>query len=254
MHKVAKGFGATPPGGGSTSIGSAPTGVDPAVLWNTLKATGASDREAQCLLWETQNDLCRAMAIEKGEALLRKESRATHYNGGTVAIRWLLGRNTEFCHALFEWTKNLNMNGPLLLNRCTTLRFLPEGLIAHGAVNLDGCVLLRELPDAFKMACEWKYGYLGLARCESLERLPDDLHMKGNLVLSGCTSLKRLPSGLVVDGELHMEGCTAWDGMIPGDAVIAGKVFSDLFKKGTLVENHRKYMSMARMRSSGSAG
>ena len=91
------------------------------------------------------------------------------------------------------------IKGGLYLRGCTSLTSLPEGLTVGRGLYLGGCT--------------------------SLTSLPEGLTVGGNLNLGRCTSLTSLPEGLTVGGDLNLEGCTSWDGVIPKDTKIKGKVY-----------------------------
>jgi len=48
-----------------------------------------------------------------------------------------------------------------------------------------------------------------LVDCENINKLPKDLHIKGDLDLRGCTALTALPEVLTVGRSLYLSGCTA---------------------------------------------
>jgi hypothetical protein len=56
--------------------------------------------------------------------------------------------------------------------------------------------------------------------------LPDGLKVGGDLLLSG-SGIQSLPPGLVVQGDLDLRRCAVWDGLVPGDAQVMGKVYDD---------------------------
>jgi hypothetical protein len=60
--------------------------------------------------------------------------------------------------------------------------------------------------------------------------LPDGLRVDGH-VFADHMIFRNLPPGLVVRGNLCVERCLRWDGLIPDDAVIGGRVICDDFPK-----------------------
>lgn len=61
-----------------------------------------------------------------------------------------------------------------------------------------------------------------------IERLPAGMRVFSALDLSGCKTLAVLPVGLEVRDDLYLQGCTSWDGVIPEDAKIGGRIFCDV--------------------------
>jgi hypothetical protein len=127
----------------------------------------------------------------------------------------------------------------LKLEGCADLVELADDLETfEGALALSGCVSLRRLPDGFQVA-DW----LDLSGCTALTRLPEGLRVgeaedriEGHLWLRGCSALERLPGGLVVGGCIDLRGCAAWDGIIPPDARIGGRIITDAYPGKTTKE------------------
>jgi hypothetical protein len=89
----------------------------------------------------------------------------------------------------------------LCLDGCQRLTRLPSGL-ATGTLILTNCTALRELPAGLRVA------FLDLAGCASLRALPDDLRLTGGrLSVRDCAWLTRLPDGLGEVAELDLSGC-----------------------------------------------
>jgi hypothetical protein len=133
----------------------------------------------------------------------------------------------------------------------TRITALPEGLEVGEDLDADGLNLVRvaadlkvggnldlrrtlvgSLPDHFQVG-----GSFWLTET-SLRLLPDDLQVGKSLWL-GETPLQRLPNGLRVGDNLGLEGCRSWDGRIPEDAVIGGRVFTDRHGEGLLLADWR---------------
>lgn len=73
-----------------------------------------------------------------------------------------------------------------------------------------------------------------------LTRLPDGIEAR-SLFLNRNVNLKSLPGGMrLVDGSLDMTGCVSWDGIIPEDAVIGFKVYTDLHPEGITLDEWRR--------------
>jgi hypothetical protein len=95
---------------------------------------------------------------------------------------------------------------------------------------LGACCGLTSLPPGLKVL-----GNLDLEGCRDLRSLPDDIAIGGWLDLKDCSRLVSLPRRLTIGKWLDLTGCASWDGRIPADAMIAGKVMTDAH--GTLERN-----------------
>jgi hypothetical protein len=78
------------------------------------------------------------------------------------------------------------------------------------------------LPPGFEVQAS----YLFLDGCRELKGLPDRFSVAGFLDLTDCSSLVALPSGLRLKGTLDMRRCDAWNGVVPPDAVIDGRILT----------------------------
>jgi hypothetical protein len=113
----------------------------------------------------------------------------------------------------------------------TLISVLPPGVRSGGPMILEGAPLLR-LPDGFKAASN-----LNL-RHTLVTTLPDGLEVGGDLWLAGAT-LQSLPRGLRVVGDLDLRDTPAWDGRIPPDAILSGKILTDACLRGEALEAWR---------------
>jgi hypothetical protein len=91
---------------------------------------------------------------------------------------------------------------------------------------------------------EWLIGHRGikanveLGMATWVTALPDGVRVAGWLDLRG-SGLVSLPAGLKVE-VLDLHGCERWDGRIPADAKVSGKVYTDGHFKGILLRDwHR---------------
>jgi len=91
---------------------------------------------------------------------------------------------------------------------------------AKGDLNLTSRDWVRALPEALDVE-----GSLLLPR-QGLARLPRDLRIGSNLWLER-SRIASLPEGLDVRFSLWLRGCRDWDGLIPADARVGARVFSD---------------------------
>ena len=122
---------------------------------------------------------------------------------------------------LQDWLHHRHLDVSLDLSGLDWVTTLPGGLVVEGDLALSGCRALTGLPTGLNVG-----GDLEVSRCPALTRLPARLRVGGDIWACGCRRLRHLPSGLVVDGDLLLRGCPAWDGVIPEDAEIGGRVVS----------------------------
>jgi hypothetical protein len=121
----------------------------------------------------------------------------------TVATRWLN-----------EWLKGRKARGDLNLSYRDWVLTLPEALDVEGNLMLP---------------------------CKGIERLPRDLKIGSNLWLER-SPIVSLPEGLDVRFSIWLRRCRDWDGRIPADARVGGRVFSDRHIQGVpLAEWRARY-------------
>jgi hypothetical protein len=134
--------------------------------------------------------------------------------------------------ALNGYLDGRSVAGAIDLSHRSWVTSLPKGL--RVSLDLD-CTRtgLTALPDGLTVGA-WLW--LGETR---ITALPDGLTVPGTLVLKK-TPLATLPQGLTVNGNLDVTGCSAWDGVIPPDARIRGRIYLDGFPMGITLEDFRK--------------
>lgn len=120
---------------------------------------------------------------------------------------------------LQDWLRHRHLDVSLDLTGLEWVLTLPKGLVLEGDLVLSLCGALAGLPTGLNVG-----GDLEVSRCPALTRLPSGLRVGGDVWASGCRRLRHLPSGLVVGGDLLLRGCPAWDGVIPKDAEIGGRI------------------------------
>jgi hypothetical protein len=81
---------------------------------------------------------------------------------------------------------------------------------------------------------------LDLSEMSGLTALPRRLSIDGPLRLDGCSGLRSIPEGLSLNGFLCLVRCGNWDGQIPADADIGGKVKTNLHPEGVTLDKWRK--------------
>jgi hypothetical protein len=136
-----------------------------------------------------------------------------------------------------------------ILDLPSSMRRLPSGLVVRGGTiglpdgfHLDGTlsitgdsILLRPLPEGLRV------GYKFLIRGNSKAiLLPVGLQVKGSLRLTpapDCLGVGPLPRGLQVGGDLEVKD-VYWDGTVPPDATVRGKVITSGHPRGILFERH----------------
>jgi len=85
----------------------------------------------------------------------------------------------------------------------TNITHLPDNMVVHGDLNLDGT---------------------------HIARLPDNLTVRGYLGLYGNTELTELPRGLTVDQFINIRGCNIVD--LPDDLYVGGCIYAgDRFER-----------------------
>jgi hypothetical protein len=200
---------------------------DPEALLPVLLATGLAPQAAWAELWGLGDPGCRSWAVQQGAAWLREHARQEieqlkphAFRTHRSSLEWRVSELFEACpdlgNAILEACEGLlvgqswtfgkdprpygNPTAPLPVAQHLTA--LPVGLRVEGGLTLEGCERLAQLPA-------------GLA-------IQDDLCLRR----SGITAL---PPRLSVGGNLLLEGCGPWDGRIPEDADIRGRICTDAF-------------------------
>src|SRR5688572_5443623 len=118
---------------------------------------------------------------------------------------------------LTELPRDIQIAGRLVLNNCSRLRILPEGLNA-GSISLRGCPRLRSLPEKLNT---W---FLDLTGCEQFSEWPKAATInRGALILRNCISISALPSWLGRLAQLDLGGCVGLN-EIPEGVSVSGWV------------------------------
>ena len=96
---------------------------------------------------------------------------------------------------------DLQIDGRLVLDNCTVLKSLPDGLSA-GSISLRNCTSLRALPENLST---W---FLDLTACSRFEEWPANATIHhGSLILRNCVSVRALPNWLGRLAQLDLAGC-----------------------------------------------
>jgi hypothetical protein len=122
---------------------------------------------------------------------------------------------------------DLRVDSRLILDDCTSLQTLPEGL-SVGSLSLRNCTSLEALPENLNCwfldlsGCvrfaHWprqariQHGSLVMRDCNAVSSLPDWVGRLSHLDLSGCAQLADLPEGLEVTSWVDVGG-TALTGL-----------------------------------------
>lgn len=114
---------------------------------------------------------------------------------GCVDLRYC---NNQKVNTLPE---GLEVDGDLVLYKCTELEILPENLKVSGDLKFSECKI-TSLPKNLQVG-----GFLVLTNCNKITSLSEDLHVPGDLVIQYCKKLTSLPDGLQVDGALRLSSC-----------------------------------------------
>lgn len=101
----------------------------------------------------------------------------------------------------------MNIDKSLVINGCSELIKLPDGLHVNDIINITYCPSLVELPKGLQVGpSNAKDQGLCLDGCVNLRRLPDDLMVHGRLSINGCRKL-RFPKirGAICYGDENWE-------------------------------------------------
>lgn len=179
-----------------------------------FQATGAPFWEAVGMVASTPHG--PALASREWASYLQAGRRGAE---PIMALLGIAAASPRLANNLLQvWLRDRHLDATLDLIGIPWVKALPSGLVVEGDLCLSG-LALRHLPGGLNVG-----GNLEIANCLRLERLPDGLRVGGDLWADGCQSLSRLPADLVVDGDLLLRGCRAWDGMLPVDARVGGRV------------------------------
>lgn len=145
------------------------------------------------------------------------------------------------CAALTEVEPGLRTD-TLFISWCKSLVRLPNALTTLRRLHVDGCSALRALPENLHIR-NGNFGdchnlesagqglraeqSLSFTRCTSLTQLPPGASIGGHLLLADLPGLVALPDGLEVGGDLTLARCPSWNGQIPKDARIGGRIVTD---------------------------
>jgi hypothetical protein len=186
-----------PASGVGATVSAASRGWDDTHLeaaLTSLLAVGDSEGKALGELFAVGDPRCREFAIAKGRERIAGRT-------GQDALEALLSfqdTDPDFMDVLFAgWDGFADCD----LNLCGIrggVRF-PKGL------RIGGDLLLVD-SGSFE--------------------LPDGLQVKGSVNLLDCR-IAKLPAGLRIGGDIVLEGCGWWDGVIPADARIGGRIYTD---------------------------
>jgi hypothetical protein len=124
-----------------------------------------------------------------------------------------------------------HLEGGLVLEGLEWLTALPQGLRVVGFLQVMDTPL-ASLPKGLVVD-----GYCTLWETQ-VRSLPEGLQVGQGLLLFGET-IQTLPEGLRVGGELDLKGCGAWDGRIPPDAEVGGKIRSNCHSKDLTLKQWR---------------
>jgi hypothetical protein len=130
-----------------------------------------------------------------------------------------------------HWLGRNPLAGDLDLTGRSWITALPTGLTVGGKLILWGTLVAR-LPILLKVG-----GDLSLEGAWVRELSPG-LRVGGNAFLAH-SQIAALPGRLIVGGDLDMEGCHVWNGRIPQDARVGGRVYTDRHPGGVALDAWR---------------
>jgi hypothetical protein len=217
--------------GPSVSDGGAPAHVLEAIL-----ATGGATLDAFVHLYRCGDPVCRAFAVPGAADYLRTFLGQTMMVARDGDILW---DNARLWCALERPLCDLLVLDPELGN--VAFRSMTD-LRIEDSLNLAGCgwpegppEALTGLPDGLGVS-----GLLCLDGNRNLTETPRGLWVGEELRLACCDNLRSLQGGLVVGGDLTVTGCPSWDGILPPDAAIGGKIVTDQHVEGLSLPQWRQ--------------
>ena len=154
--------------------------------------------------------------------------------------------------ALNAYLAGRTLDGDLLLYYQPWITSLPEGMVLRGGLDLsEACIehLPRDLRvggtlDLQSSAIEdlpeglWVGGQLNLWETP-IGELPLNLRVEGTIDLEA-SDIRSLSAGLWVGEDLCLPRCHSWDGQIPADAHVGGKVQTDTHPTGISLKGWRR--------------
>jgi hypothetical protein len=155
--------------------------------------------------------------------------------------------NMEGCPRLMKLPEGLDLRDSLYLTNCENLTSLPSDLKVRESLYLHGCPSLVGLPAGLVVPGRLRLSFYAKGDERGLgvpparwaddpparwadDFLPTGLKV-GDLELVHCP-LVRFPEGLRVKRSLSLKDCPVWDGRIPADAKVGGRVFTKLHPLG----------------------
>jgi hypothetical protein len=179
---------------------------DSEALLAAIRATGAGEGEAFVLL-------AQAMGSKAAVPHLNSYLQQNRFPDSVVMVLEEVGvRDPALANAALKaWPWGRTVEGDLDFTQTEWLKVLPRGLRVKGSL-----LLLHS----------------------SIVALPEDLDVKA-LHLEG-TDFVNLPRGLVVRDFLDMADCPRWDGRIPADARVEGKLVTDRHPDGITLPRWRR--------------
>lgn len=122
----------------------------------------------------------------------------------------------EQCRLLEAMDGLVHVNGDLSIKRCLRLSATPEGFVG-GKLELTDLPALRHVDPGLITSCR----RVRIRRCETLERLPYGVHLRGSLDLIDLPALAYWPPSMNV-GILTVLGCPLLPDPPPGVTVRSG--------------------------------
>ena len=209
-------FGVATPSGEGLAEGRG----NPWDTFNALVATGMLPWDARLLLaktWPEQNLFPELAALPKSFLLpgAMDDPEITLEALHGIAHIDPVGANAVL-NAFLEG-RTLPQGRTLILNR-DWITALPCGLTVW-QLNLSG-TNVTSLPDGMKVIRSIE---LDNSR---IETLPAGFEVGSGLILMG-SQIRTLPARLKVGDLINLSGCDAWDGQVPADANIGGRIITD---------------------------
>jgi hypothetical protein len=122
---------------------------------------------------------------------------------------------------------------PLFVKDQAWLTTFPKGFRSGANVYASNSGL-TELPEGF-----YAKGGLRVDECASLSGIPPHTEVGGTLDARNCPKLAFIGHGTVIGGDIDLRGCSGWDGRLPDDLKVAGKVRTDGHPEGIAIAKWR---------------
>ena len=134
----------------------------------------------------------------------------------------------------------LQWGGPLYAAHGRGPHAVPPCLPGGGSIHVGSRTLDERARVTFTLPDGLISGQdLALCGMAGFTSIPRGLWVAGDLLLEDCSDLETLGPAMTVSGGFQIYDCRRWDGRIPLDAKIGGKIFTPVHKTGTTLDQWR---------------